>query len=132
VIAVDTNVLVRLLVRDDPQQFAIATSVLEQAAENDERCYLPDAVLCETAWVLATSYGATRSDILAALTRIAAEPRYVLDDPEGLAEALRAYERGGGDFSDYLIAERATRKGARCTHTFDRKLRNRTGFTWLG
>jgi predicted nucleic-acid-binding protein len=131
VIAFDTNVLIRLLVKDDPDQFATATALLERASEAEERCYLSDAVLCETAWVLASLYGASRSEILAALSTIAAEGRYAFDDPEGLADALRAYEAGRADFSDYLIGERAQRRGARTTYTFDGKLRNREGFTCL-
>lgn len=130
-IALDTNVLVRLLVKDDPDQFAIAVAVIEAAGETDEACCLSDAVLCETAWVLASEYGARRADILAALTKIASERRYAVDDPEGLAEALRAYADGRADFADYLIGVRAQRKGARTIYTFDRRLRNRGGFTCL-
>lgn len=128
-IAFDTNVLVRLLVQDDPEQFAIAGALLEEVSERDERCYLSDAVLCEMAWVLASEYGARRADILAALSQVAAEPRYVLDDPDGVADALRSYEVGSADFADYLIGARARRRGARTTCTFDRKLGRSAGFS---
>lgn len=130
-IAIDTNVLVRLLVRDDRRQFAAATAVLERAAEADEPCYLSDGVLCETAWVLTSVYDAGRADVLAALTAVGADARYRVDDREALAQALRAYEDGRGGFADYLIAARAHAAGARTTFTFDRKLENREGFTAL-
>jgi predicted nucleic-acid-binding protein len=131
VIAFDTNVLVRLLVRDDPDQFATAASLLEQATEREEPCYLSDAVLCETAWVLISHYRADRSDVLAALSELVADGRYVFGDAQAVTEALRAYEEGRADFSDYLIGARARREGARTTYTFDGKLENREGFTYL-
>lgn len=130
-IAFDTNVLVRLLVEDDPEQFAAATAVLERAAEAGERCYLADAVLCETEWVLTSLYRAGRDDILATLAALVADSRYTFDDAEALGEAIRAYETGGAEFSDHLIGARARRRGARTTYTFDRKLKNREGFTCL-
>ncbi len=102
-IAFDTNVLVRLLVRDDPEQFAAATALLEAAGESGEICYLADAVLCEVEWVLTSRYSAHRADVLAALTEIAADGRYAFDAADTLAEALRAYAEGRADFSDYLI-----------------------------
>lgn len=130
-IAFDTNVLVRLLVDDDPDQFAVAASLLERAAEAEDACYLSDAVLCETAWVLTSRYGASRGDVLAALNEIVADGRYVFDDVAVVAEAIRACEVARAGFSDYLIGARARRAGARTTYTFDLRLRNDTGFTGL-
>ncbi len=130
-IAFDTNVLVRLLVGDDPEQLAAATALLEAAGETGETCYLADGVLCETEWVLSSRYNARRADVLAALTEIAADGRYAFDDPDTVAEALRAYAAGRADFSDYLIGARSRAKGARTTYTFDGKLKNREGFTYL-
>jgi predicted nucleic-acid-binding protein len=131
VIAFDTNVLVRLLVRDDPEQFAAATALLEAAGESGEICHLADAVLCEAEWVLTSRYSARRADVLAALTEIAEDGRYAVDDPDAVAEALRAYAEGRADFSDSLIGARSRAKGARTTYTFDGKLKNREGFTYL-
>ena len=121
-IALDTNVLVRLLVKDDPDQFAQAVAVLERAAEAEEPCFLSGAVLCETAWVLASRYGAGRAEILSAMAELAGDGRYAFDDADALAEALRAFENGRADFSDYLIGASARRRGARTTYSFDRKL----------
>ncbi|HMB51726.1 MAG TPA: type II toxin-antitoxin system VapC family toxin [Thermoanaerobaculia bacterium] len=131
-IAFDTNVLVRLLVEDDAAQFAAAMEVLERAAAADERCHLSDVVLCETAWVLASIYRASRADVLAALSAVASDARYAFDDDAALRQALAAFEAGRADFADHLIGARAASQGARTTYTFDRKLRDREGFTALG
>lgn len=130
-IAFDTNVVVRLLVEDDREQFAAASAVLERAVEAGERCHLADGVLCETAWVLATIYGAGRGEVLAALAALAADPTYSFENPAALATALAAFEAGRADFADYLIGARAAAHGARTTYTFDRRLGNQAGFTLL-
>lgn len=130
-IALDANVLVRLLVQDDRDQFAEALAVLERAAEAEERCFLSDAVLCETVWVLTSRYGAGRPEILAAMSELVSDSRYVFHDSGALAEALRAFENGRAGFADYLIGAAARSRGARTTYTFDRKLETDEGFTCL-
>ena len=130
-IALDTNVLVRLLVQDNPHQFMAATALLEAASEAGEPCYLSDVVLAETIWVLRSRYGAGRSDLQTVLTQILADSRYLLDDPDTVTEALAAFAEGKAGFSDYLISARARRKGARATFTFDRKLKGHPGSTCL-
>jgi predicted nucleic-acid-binding protein len=131
VIALDTNVLVRLLVEDDADRFTKATAVLERAADAEEPCFISDGVLCETAWVLASRYGAGRVEILAAMSELAGDGRYAFHDAEALAQALRAFEDGRAGFSDCLIGASARRRGVRTTYTFDRKLENHEGFTLL-
>ena len=130
-IAFDTNVLVRLLVKDDPDQFAAACAVLTAAGEARESCYLSDVVLCETAWVLASRYGASRSDLVEVFRQLLIDPRYALDDPEGVTEALEVFEKGRAELSDYLVWSRARRRGVRATYTFDRKLGRVKGCTVL-
>jgi hypothetical protein len=68
---------------------------------------------------------------LAAMSELAGDGRYAFDDPEALAEALRAFEDGRADFSDYLIGASARSRGVRTTYTFDRKLEKDEGFTCL-
>jgi predicted nucleic-acid-binding protein len=130
-IAFDTNVLVRLLVEDDRRQFDAALALLERVAEARETCYLSDAVLCETVWVLTSVYRARRADVVGALTALTADPRYGFDDVEAVREAIEGYESGRADFADHLIGCRARRRGARTTYTFDRGLEGTEGFTLL-
>lgn len=130
-IALDTNILVRLLVRDDPRQVAAVGRLLREAAEAGEPCLVPDPVLCELEWVLESCYEASRSDILAAVQRLAAKSLFEFEDRAALRRALDAYQSGKGDFSDYLVGARAQSHGARTTYTFDRALRGREEFTML-
>lgn len=130
-IAFHTNVLVRLLVRDDLEQFEVASRSLGEAAEAGEQCFVSDAVLCETEWVLTSVYGASRADVLAAFHELSVDERFRLDRPEAIPDVLLAYERGKAELSDYLIGQRARAAGARTTFTFDRALRGQGGFTLL-
>jgi predicted nucleic-acid-binding protein len=131
VIAVDTNVLVRLLVEDDPGQAEAARSVLAEAREAGEECYVSAPVLCEIEWVLSSSYRAGRADVVAAIQELLSAGSFVFDREAAVRAALDAYEAGRADFSDYLIGALARARGARTTYTFDRALQRSTGFTHL-
>lgn len=128
-IAFDTNVLVRLLVGDDPEQQRVAENLLEEAIRKSETCYLSDPVLCEMEWVLESCYRASRRDVLAALDRCLLQPFFVFRDRDTVTRAVSAYRRGRGDFSDYLIGVSGTEKGVSTTFTFDRALRDGAEFT---
>jgi predicted nucleic-acid-binding protein len=55
VIALDTNIIVRMIVQDDPRQAALAEKLVQQASETEEACFIGDPVLCELEWVLTKS-----------------------------------------------------------------------------
>ena len=131
-IAVDTNVLIRLLVGDDPKQLAQAEAILRDAREKDIPCFISDPVLCEIEWVLESCYGASRADILTALRDLLASEGFVFENRQGLQQAIELYQTGKADFSDYLIGAKGQAKGAAATYTFDRKLRRTEGFIFLG
>ncbi len=130
-IAVDTNVLIRLLVGDDADQALRAQKLIELASESGERCYVGDPVLCELEWVLESVYGASRKDVFAAVTHVLRNEVFTLEDPKTVAKALDAFAKGKGNFSDYLLGARAKARGAETTYTFDRSLRNSATFTLL-
>jgi predicted nucleic-acid-binding protein len=128
-IAIDTNVLVRYLVKDDPKQARKAKALVNQLDENDERAYISDIVICELAWVLRGRYGFSRPDIAQTLTQLTAARQLVFSSPDNTLRAIKAYENGSGDFADYLIREHA--KAANCDSvvTFDKKLLKEESFT---
>ncbi len=131
-IALDTNVLIRVLVADDPKQTPLAERLLREAAEEGELCFISDPVLCETEWVLDRFYRVPRAEILAALENLLArQSLFSFEDPAIVRKALDAYQQGKADFSDFLIGAKSEARGARTTFTFDRALARQQGFSTL-
>jgi predicted nucleic-acid-binding protein len=131
-IALDTNVLIRVLVADDPKQTPMAERLLRQAVEEGELCFISDPVLCETEWVLDRSYRVPKAEILAAFeSLLARQTVFSFEDPLLVRKALDAYQQGKADFSAFLIGAKAEARGARTTFTFDRALARRQGFSML-
>lgn len=95
-LAVDTNVVVRYLTRDDPQEAARSKQVVD-----GNEVFVATTVLLETEWVLRSSYRFTRSQIVEALRGFAALPSITLEDAAVAAKALDWTARGM-DFADAL------------------------------
>lgn len=120
--AVDTNLLVRLLTRDDAAQTARADAFIENGA------WVSHLVLAETVWVLDSVYDRTTAQIAKAVELLLDHKQLVIQDPETVAAALhRLRERPNVDFSDCLILEIARRAGHVPLGTFDRALARSDG-----
>jgi predicted nucleic-acid-binding protein len=130
-IGLDTNVLVRYLTHDDPAQARRAEAVMNGLVAGRERAAIAPVVLCELVWVLRDAYDTSKKEIVEVLDRILGTQQFAVVDRDRVREALDAYRRGRGDFADYLTG--ATHAGAGCetTVTFDRDLRDATGFRLL-
>ena len=131
-ISFDTNLLVRLVTEDDPEQFAAANQCLLHCKENDEPCLIKIPVLCELLWVVSRLYGASRYDMALVVETLLDDDLFVVEDAESVTEALRRFRTGEADFADYLIGVNSTALGASTTLTFDVALRQEPGFTWIG
>ena len=105
----DTNVVVRLLIGDDPQQTPIAEQAFLDAISSGG-VYLPDVVLAEVAWVL-RSYDLERTTRYQLLERLVRTRGVVVDDIDAVIDALEQF-RLGGDLADQLILARAASTGA--------------------
>jgi predicted nucleic-acid-binding protein len=127
VTGLDTNVLLRYLLRDEPAQAARA----ERELERDDRFIVDGIVLCEIVWVLDSGYGLSREEIIRALERILATAQFEIADKDLALAALDDFRRSTADFSDCLIGRRNRAAGARETVTFDRSLRHLDGFRLL-
>lgn len=121
-IAVDTNILVRAILGDDPKQSPLARSAMENARD----IMVPITVLIELAWVL-KSAGWSRMQIHLALTTLAQQPTVHLDRAAEVQAALADFKAGPADFADYLALHQARSLGARKLLTFDRKLAKAAG-----
>ena len=118
-IAVDTNVLVRLLV-DEPSQPAQVTAA-RALAQEAARAHVPLVVLVETVWVLESSYGADKDQVLAVLRHLLSNDAFDLEQPERCRDAVALFAGGNADFSDCLILSGCVALGL-TLHTFDRRL----------
>jgi predicted nucleic-acid-binding protein len=129
--ALDTNVLVRYLVNDDPAQAAVADRVLDDCRRKREPVFLSILVLCEMVWVLASSFGQSKSEIVAVLERILDLDLFRVEHEPLVRRSLEHFRRGKGNFADYLIGEIGNEAGCRDTVTFDRALKDAPGFQIL-
>lgn len=114
-VTADTNVLVRILTRDDRQQSSLAEAALARA----ELIALTLPALCELVWVLSRGYRLPTPDIAAAIRRLLGTANVTIDRPA--AEAGLAALEAGGDFADGVIAYEGERLGAEIFLSFDRK-----------
>jgi predicted nucleic-acid-binding protein len=94
---VDTNVLVRIMVRDDSRQAARASAFLDR----EERIFVPKTVVLELEWVLRSAYKVRRADILSGIRSFLAVNNVEVEDGLAVAEALHWYEQGL-DFAESL------------------------------
>jgi predicted nucleic-acid-binding protein len=125
--AVDTNVLVRLLVRDDPRQVDTVERFIAKGA------WVSHVVLVETLWVLDAVYERSAEQIAAAVERLLAHAELTLQDADVVVAALgqfRAKPKLG--FSDCLVLEIARKSGHLPLGTFDRQLGKVAGAHRLG
>lgn len=124
--AVDTNVLVRLLARDDPKQAGTAESFVADGA------WVSHLVLAETTWVLSTVFSRTSPQIALAIAQLLEHEALVVQDPDVVARALSHMQRKPSlGFSDCLILETARKAGHLPLGTFDRDLGRLDGVSKL-
>ena len=108
-IAIDTNVLLRYLLRDDEAQAERARRVVESG----ERVLITDVVLAETTWTLAgRRYRATRADLIDLVNHLLQDSNVRFEDDEVIWSALQAFRRTEADFADTLILCKARKTAA--------------------
>lgn len=115
--AVDTNVLVRVIARDDPAQVAAADAFVARGA------WVSLLVLMETAWVLGSAYDRTPAQIAAGIELLLDHESIAVQDADLASRALAAFRKHPSlGFSDCLIVEQARKAGHVPIGTFDRAL----------
>lgn len=119
--AIDTNVLVQYLMRNDPRQAHRAIHLIEQCERNHEEIFISLGVLFETIWVLTTRYDCPRNGIFEVLERLTLTPVFHLESVERIRSAIQLGPESGLDPADLLIALSAREAGCQTTITFDRK-----------
>jgi len=131
VIGIDTNVLVRFLVQDDPTQSAQAREFMTSLSEA-EPGFIAREVMVEAVWVLERAYDLPRTQIASALEGLLEAQELVVEASDRVAIALDRYSKGGAGFSDQMIALAGIGAGCHVTATFDGNAAQGQGMQLVG
>ena len=120
-LGIDTNVLVRFLVRDDEAQFEKANRLIKREVGAKEDVFVSLLVLLETEWVLRSRYNLQKTEIIEAISGLLDAAEVRLEDEPAIEETLFIWKDSPADFADCLIGAHNRRLGCRATATFDAK-----------
>jgi len=127
----DTNVLIRYLVKDDPDQARDAVTFMRTHCTPHSPCRINRIVLCELVWLLDFAYGYPRRAIAEVLGKILRTGEFLIEDADEAWNSLLLYRERGADYADSLLAETNLAQGCDATATFDRKAGRLDGFELL-
>ncbi len=130
-IGIDTNILVRYLVQDDPTQAKSATRLIEGTCTKDDPGFLNHLVLCETIWVLEGCYKQPKDILVNTIEQILRVAQLRIDEPQVVWQALEDYGNNHADFADYLLGRINRNRDCTTTMTFDRQASKSSSFTLL-
>ena len=129
---VDTNVLVRYITDDDPEQSRVARTLIQGAEDEGDRLYINTIVVCELCWTLrGKQYRCDRPTIAAVLEKMLDARVFEFENRALVARAADEYRLGRADFADYLIGLSNDRVGCGDTVSFDTHLETLAGFRVL-
>jgi predicted nucleic-acid-binding protein len=127
-IGLDTNILVRYLTQDDPDQSPKATHIIERKLTLDEPGFISVVAMVETVWVLERAYDFSGQEIAAAVEGILQTDVLVVENEREVFTAMIAIKQKRGSFADGLIGALGARAGCSYTVTFDQKALRLPGF----
>lgn len=117
-IGLDTNVLVRYIMQDDPRQSPRATRLIESLTPDDPGL-VPLVCVVELVWVLDTCYALKRTQLVEALETLLRTRELEVQSAEVVWSAVRIYRESAADFADCMIERGAASVGCVRTMTFD-------------
>jgi predicted nucleic-acid-binding protein len=118
-IGLDTNVLVRFLVRDDEEQFERARKLIRRQAQDGQPVHISLLVLLETEWVLRSRYKLNKGEVLSVFSDLLSAVDMSFEDEPSIEEALFVWKDSPAQFADCLIGARHRALGCTATATFD-------------
>lgn len=119
-IGLDTNVLVRLLARDDEEQAEKARALLDRHADEDGALFVADVVLVELVWTLERSYGLAKQEIARTVTALADNATLGFESREIIRRAQELFSNSKAGFAGCLILAKAEAAGCESLASFDK------------
>ncbi|MBA2369550.1 MAG: type II toxin-antitoxin system VapC family toxin [Candidatus Protochlamydia sp.] len=120
-IGLDTNVIVRYLIQDEPSQTKGANSIFERAVAERQTLGISQVVLCEVVWVLEDCYEQNKKVIVNIIKQLLLTEQIRIEHDSVVRQALYDFENQSGvDFSDCLIGRQNAFNGFSFTYTFDK------------
>lgn len=130
-IGLDTNVLVRYIMQDDPKSSPKATKLIE-SLDGDNPGYITIVSVIELYWVLTSCYELTGQQSAQALQTILRTKQFLVERADQVMRALRVFGEGTADFADCVIERSASSAGCTQTMTFDVGASKHAGMTLIG
>ena len=118
--ALDTNVLVRYVVEDDPAQLAAARRLIRRCVGEGLALFVPVTVVLELEWVLRSSFGFAKHDVLMTMSSLFSAAELTFESERALEVALQLFRKGSADFADCLHVALAVQAGEEPLWTFDK------------
>ena len=126
-IGIDTNILLRLWLNDDPAQNKRIDALLAAHGGMPDSLLLTDVVLAEAVWTLKSAFEQDKHAQLIAVRSLLEETAFAFEDREAVAAALSLFEAGSCGFADCLVVAKHARQGCEFTATFDQRMRKLPG-----
>jgi predicted nucleic-acid-binding protein len=130
-IGIDTNVLVRYILDDDPIWSAPAQRFIDDECTTERPGYVNLVVLAELVWVLSQMHGWGKEEICTVIGELLLADNLVLENPVLVAAAMSDFKQGSANFADYVIAAINKSAGAAPTVTIDKDASKYSGFIRL-
>jgi predicted nucleic-acid-binding protein len=130
--ALDTNVLVRYIVRDDSAQLAVARRLIEACVSKGQTLFVPVTVALELEWVLRASFEYGKDEVMHVIASLFSAAELSFESERALEVALHLYREGSADFADCLHVALAAQAGESPLSTFDRRAAKVTGAQLIG
>ena len=127
-LGIDTNVLIRFLIRDDEAQYEKASKLIRREVMAGQRVFVSQLVLMETEWVLRSRYALQKAEIMCVFSGLLDATDVQFEDEPSIEEALFVWKDHSAGFTDCLIAAQNRRLGCTATATFDLKASKLPGF----
>jgi len=118
--ALDTNVLIRYIVRDDSAQLAAARRLIRKCVSEQHALFVPVTVTLELEWVLRSSFGYDKLETIRVLSDLFSAAELSFESEQALEVALELHRRSAADFADCLHIALAAQAGEQPLWTFDK------------